>query len=184
MTRPHVLIAAAVLMAPLPALASITVLGSSAARSCYNAAETKLTPRLADFRVCDTALRDSATPHEDIVATHVNRGILYLRRGDVDAAMRDFDRAMQLDPDEPEAYLNRGSALLKREQTQNAVGMFNQALEKNTTRPELAYYARGVAHELLGNLRGAYQDYTRASQLAPQWEEPRMELARFRVTRN
>jgi tetratricopeptide (TPR) repeat protein len=91
---------------------------------------------------------------------------------------------MVLDPDEPETYLNRGSALIRREDAANAIAMFDQAIQRNTRRPELAYYGRALANELSGNVRAAYRDYRRASELAPRWSEPRIELRRFRVTRN
>jgi len=156
------------------------VIGASLARSCYLAAESKMSPDMDDFRTCDAALRDGGSA-ADVVATYVNRGILYLRSGRIEPAVADFDRATALDPGEPEAYLNRGSALLKRSEAQAALAMFNTALEKRTKRPELAYYARAVAHEELGNLRAARGDYLRASQLAPKWDAPRLELTRFRV---
>lgn len=181
LTARHFLIAAAALALPLPASAGVVVIGGSTARACYQAADRIDRPKLDDFRNCDAALRDGTTAPRDIVATHVNRGILFLRTGNIDAAIADFDRATALDPDEPEAYLNRGAALLKRAQAQTALTMFDTALQKNTARPEVAYYARGIAHEELGNVRAAYRDYVRASQLAPRWDDPKVELTRFRV---
>jgi Flp pilus assembly protein TadD len=62
------------------------------------------------------------------------------------------------------------------------VNLFTVALERNTTRPAVAHYGRAVAQEELGNVAAAYRDYRRASELAPNWREPRIELTRFRVT--
>jgi adenosine deaminase len=45
----------------------------------------------------------------------------------------------------------------------------------------LAYFARAVAHEGLGNLGAAYRDYRQAAALAPQWGLPARELRRFRT---
>jgi len=173
--------AAGVAATPAAAQGGVQVIGGSVARACYLAAESDLTPRQEDFRTCNTALTAGATSADDMVATYVNRGILYLRTGLIDAAIADFDRATALDPSEPEAYLNRGTAFLKRSQAQTALTMINEALQKRTRRPEIAYYSRAVAHEELGNLRAAHSDYLRASQLAPKWEAPRQELSRFRV---
>lgn len=186
MARRIALLAAAaaatlVATASTAAAQSAVRIGASAARSCFLAAESGASPRQDDFRTCDAALIDATTHRGDIVATYVNRGILHLRRGRIDAAIADFDRATALDPNEPEAYLNRGSALLKRAQVQSALTMFDQALQKRTSRPELAYYARAVAHEELGNVRAAHRDYLQASRLAPKWDAPRLELTRFRV---
>jgi len=184
MARRRLILAAVFLTLPLPAAAGVTVIGAGNARMCYVAAESKLAPRGVDMKRCDEALIEERANQPIMVATHVNRGILRLRRGDVVGAMADFDAATALNPDEPEAYLNRASALLRREQVTSAISQFDAALAKQTRRPALAYYGRGVAHEEAGNVRAAYDDYMRASQLAPGWDDPRRELTRFRVTRN
>lgn len=181
--RHHLLVAAAALAIPLPAAAGVTVLGAGAARMCYLAAESTVAPRTDDLRHCDSALREEATVPRHVVATHVNRGILRLRRGDLDGAMRDFETATRLDPTEPEAYFNRGSALLRQDQAAPAAEAFSEALERNTRRPALAHFGRAVALETMGNVQAAYRDYRRASELAPQWSAPRQELTRFRVVR-
>ena len=182
----HVLVAAAFLGMALPAAASahITVLGSGSARTCFLAAESQAMPRLDDVRHCDVALQSNMLEPRHVVATHVNRGILRLRRNDVAGAMQDFEQASRLDPAEPEAYFNRGSALLRQEQAAPAAAAFSQALQRNTRRPALAHYGRGVASETLGDVQGAYRDYRRASELDPEWNAPRAELRRFRVVRN
>ena len=184
MARHHLLLAAVAVLAPLPAFAGVTVLGMGHARACYEAAESPAMPLRDDLDECDAALAGSATPFDDQVATRVNRGILHLRRGNLDRALADFDAATAMDPTEPEAYLNRGSLLLRQNQVEDAIAMFTAAIEHNTRRPELAYYGRGVAFETSGNIRAAYNDYRRAQQLAPRWDEPRLELARFRVVGN
>jgi tetratricopeptide (TPR) repeat protein len=164
-----------------PAGASIVVLGNSDARMCYEAADRPAYPTVQDVRRCDEALQLGALSNYEIVATHVNRGILRLRRGQADASIADFDRAIQLDPNQPEAYLNKGAALLRRQNAGEAMGLFTIALERNTTRPALAHYGRAIANETLGNISAAYRDYTAASRIDPNWREPRAELTRFRV---
>jgi len=111
----------------------------------------------------------------------VNRGILRLRRGMVEEAVGDFDEAMRLDPEQPEAYLNKGAALLQRQNPSEALQLFTVALDRQTTRPAIAHYGRAIANEQLGNVREAYADYQAASLLAPDWADPRTELQRFRV---
>ena len=178
--RPY-LLATAFAVCAVPASASVFVVGSSDARLCYQAADSPLTPSVRDIRRCDDALlRDTLSAYE-VVATHVNRGILKLRRGNIDAAIVDFDEAIRLDPEQPEAYLNKGPALLRRENPTEALQLYTVALERETSRPAIALYGRAVANEQLGNVRAAYADYQRASQLAPDWNDPRTELQRFRV---
>lgn len=176
--------AAAVFGAALPASAGVVVLGQGNARMCFLAAENTGAPSMDDMDRCNTAIEEEQGNPSRLVSTHVNRGILRLRRNDVDGAMADFDMATRLDPNEPEAYLNRGTILLRNASVRDALAQFDTAIAKRTRRPALAYYGRGVAYEETGNIRAAYRDYMRASQLAPTWDEPRTELTRFRVARN
>jgi tetratricopeptide (TPR) repeat protein len=180
--RSHFLFAAAALLAATPALGAVLVQGNSAARSCYLAAETRSIPTPDILRFCDDALSREVLSAQETAATFVNRGILKARLGNFDAAVSDYDSALARNPDEPEAYLNKGFALLQvSDSGQEAKPLFDSALEKKTRRPQLAYYGRGVAHELSGQVRAAYQDYRQASRLDPKWREPKAELARFRV---
>ena len=164
-----------------PASASIMVIGSSDARLCFEAADSPMMPQIRDVRRCDDALNVGNLSTYEMVATHVNRGILRLRRGLIDEAIADFDSAMRLDPNQPEAYLNKGAALIQRQNPSEAAQLFTVALEHNTQRPAIAHYGRAIANEALGNVREAYQDYQMASQLAPHWAAPRDDLQRFRV---
>ena len=75
------LMAAALAASAAPAAAGVLVLGSSDARLCYEAADSPSTPTGTDIRRCDSALIDGNLSQYEIVATHVNRGILRLRRG-------------------------------------------------------------------------------------------------------
>ncbi|HEX8641306.1 MAG TPA: tetratricopeptide repeat protein [Allosphingosinicella sp.] len=173
--------AALLAAASVPAVGSVIVVGNSNARMCYEAADSPTTPTLRDLRDCDAALGEEALSQHDRVATYVNRGILRLRRGHADTAIADFDAAMALNPRQPEAYLNKGAALIRLENPSEALQLFTAALEYNTERPEIAHFGRAIANEELGNIRAAYQDYRRASELDPEWQDPRTELARFRV---
>ncbi len=184
MARSKYLVAAMLAAFSMPALGSVIVIGNSSARLCYEAADSPLMPTVADVRQCDHAFAEEALSQHDRVATHVNRGILRLRRGMVDEAIADFDRAIDLDPQQPEAYLNKGAALIRLNNPSEALGLFTVALEHNTRRPEIAHFGRAIANETLGNIREAYSDYRRASELDPDWQDPRTELARFRVVSN
>ena len=174
--------AVAVTAAADPAIAAVTVLGSSHARMCYLSAESRIRPAAGAMADCDTALAVGTTIPADRVATFVNRGILKLRLGRTDEAIGDFDSAIALDADQAEAYLNKGMAVLRRDSGwEQAVRLFDTAIDKRTRRPEIAYYGRAVANEMGGRITAAYHDYRQASALAPEWSDPKSELARFTV---
>jgi tetratricopeptide (TPR) repeat protein len=166
-----------------PAEASVLVLGSDAGKECYEAARNQISSMDALAR-CDLALDQAALTSEEKVATFVNRGVVKLYRGNYQDAIQDFDRAIALDPSEPESYLNKASALLRSEASPaEAKALFSQALERDTRRPELAFFGRAIANELTGDIKSAYQDYKRAQEAAPRWQQPRRELSRFQVKR-
>ncbi|HEX8512171.1 MAG TPA: tetratricopeptide repeat protein [Allosphingosinicella sp.] len=180
--RSNILFAAAALLVATPAIGAVSVIGNTAARSCYLAAESRSAPSLGAIQFCDEALHREGLTDNELVATYVNRGILKARLGNLDAAVSDYDAALSRDPDEPEAYLNKGFALLRLSDSgEEAKPFFDSALAKKTRRPELAYYGRAVAHELSGEVGAAYRDYRQASRLDPKWRQPKEDLARFRV---
>ena len=186
--RRSVFVSACVLTAwglaePAAAPAGVTVLGSSPGFSCYAVARSKDGSSDALER-CNTAFESGKLTFDDQVATYVNRGIVRLYGKDHEGAIADFDKAISLNPAQPESYLNKGAALVRMGASPtDAIALFNEALARKTSRPEVAYFSRGVAHELAGNISAAYRDYKRAQELAPRWEQPGQELSRFQVTR-
>jgi tetratricopeptide (TPR) repeat protein len=168
---------------PAAAPASVLVIGSSPGFSCYAVARSRDGSRDALER-CNEAFESGTLTFEDKVATYVNRGIVRLYGKDHQGAIADFDRAIALNPSQPESYLNKGAALVRMGASPSeAIAQFNEALARKTSRPELAYFSRGVAYEVAGNLSAAYRDFKRAQELAPRWKEPGEELSRFQVTR-
>jgi tetratricopeptide (TPR) repeat protein len=185
MTIGKFLITAGVAALAVPAAAAVTVLGATSARLCYEAAEARSTPSDSNIDLCDDAIKGEALTEYEMVATYVNRGILKLRRGQIDDAISDFDTAIARNPDEPESYLNKGMAKLRLPNGwDEALPLFDTAIAKDTRRPAVAYYGRAVANELGGRLKQAYLDYRQASRIDPKWQDPQKELARFTVRRN
>jgi tetratricopeptide (TPR) repeat protein len=167
----------------VPASAGLVVVGTSPARGCYvNAAAEN--GSVAALRDCDAAFANGQLGFYEVVATHVNRGIVKLFGQDVEGAIADFDSAIALDPTEAESYLNKGAAMLKKGGSESeAIALFTRAIEQRTNRPELAYFGRAIAYETKGEVRQAYSDYQRAQAAAPKWEDPVRELSRFQVQR-
>lgn len=172
----------AILIVAEPATASIMSFGSSYARSCYLSAEARRAS-IEALATCDRAFETQPMTDEDRVATHVNRGILKMIRGDDAAAMADFDRALSLDEHQAEAWLNKAVVLLRRGDSPTAFDFAQRAIDLKTRRPSLAYYVRAIANEDAGRLSAAYADLRRASELEPGWSLPRQELTRYRVRR-
>ena len=172
----------AIATVPASAAASVLSLGTGFAESCYHAAEGRDASRTA-LENCNKAMAEEGLQQHDRVATHVNRGIVYLIRGNLKEANADFDAALELDPSEPDAWLNKAVVHARFGDSTKAMPFVAKALELKTRRPALAYFVRAMAYEDSGNIPAAYYDLKRAQSLEPQWGEPVAELARFQVRR-
>ena len=174
-------VSACALCTALPAQAGIMVIGGSYAESCFKAAEQSNTT-LEALGSCDRAFSEQSLSSEDALATHVNRGILRMLRSNYAGADTDFTAATAMDPQRAEPWLNLGILRFKQGNSAEAHALFSKAIELGSDVPEIAYYGRGLANEDLGNVKAAYNDLRKASELRPNWREPARELARYRVT--
>lgn len=165
-----------------PAPAAVAVLGTRYAKACFEAAEQRRPLRDA-LRLCDSALLDETLTDDDRAATLVNRGIAQMQAKNVDAALADYDAAIRTKPETAEAYVNKGIALMQVGRDAEAVAQLSEGIARNPVRPAIAYYTRGVANESLGRNRDAFEDYSRAARLDPEWSEPAEQLQRFQFVR-
>lgn len=174
--------AAATAFLAIPATASVVTLGSRHAESCFEAADAGARDASA-MRSCDIALNEEALEIRDRAGTFVNRGILHMKVNNVAAATRDFDSAIKLNAQEPEAWLNKSIALVTHGDSAAAIPLADRALQLHTRRPALAHFVRGIAYEDIGNVGAAYSDLVRARDIDPKWSMPAKELARYSVQR-
>lgn len=130
---------------------------------------------------CNRALAREPLNNDALIATLMNRGIVRARRNEAAAALADFDAVLAREAEHAEAHLNRGVALLMLERPGDAIVALTEALSLGAAEPQIAYYNRAVARETLGDLRGAYEDYSTALELDPDWA--RADAERERVAR-
>lgn len=173
----------AVIVAPAtPALGSVVSLNKSLATTCYESARDHRRDWNA-IQECNLALSEELMTRDTRVATLVNRAILRMRQGDLQNANGDFNRAIALQPNEPELWLNMSLAQLDAGNSRAAAQLADRALELRTRQPAVAYYVRGLAREMNGDIDAAYADLVKARNLAPAWNEPARELSRYQVSR-
>lgn len=132
---------------------------------------------------CTRALRYSRLSPAAAQILLINRGITHLRRQEGEAALADFDAVLARNPRSAEAHINRGAALAQLRRYGEAVAAITQSLSLGVSAPHKAYFNRGAAREALGDLRGAYEDYSTALEIEPDWGPAEQELARFARTR-
>lgn len=169
--------------AALPAQAAVTMLGGGMGRECYVAAELKRDYR-SSIDVCTRALTEESLSRRDRAATLVNRGIIFMHAREMERAIADYRAAIRTAPNLAEAHVNYGIALLhKGGADRESIAALTRGLAMNPSRPEVAFFTRAVAHELVGNLRAAYEDYRAAAAAKPEWQEPAEQLKRFSIER-
>ena len=150
--------------------------------ACYESAEMGRHDGGAIMQ-CDFALRQEMLTSEQRAATLVNRGILHILAGNLARAKGDFEAALMIDPMQAEAWLGKGIVEWRAGNNQAVFQPLERAIQLRPRRPAVAYYIRGLANEVQGNLKAAYSDLTTARQLDPKWAEPAMQLRRYRVVR-
>lgn len=179
--------AAVALFAAMPVHAATTMVGDTPTITCAKAAAAE-TPgaqfsqptRRDALANCNAALADKIG-EQDRTATLINRGIILAAAGEVNAALNDYNAALERDPSVTNTYINRGSALLRTGRFEEARADFDRAITMGTNQPTLAYFNRGMANEKLGALTAAYRDYKKAQSLSPDFKPASIELTRFQV---
>ncbi len=147
----------------------MTVIGNPDAGDCYRA--TMLPDILAESSIisCNIALNTRRVSRRDRASILVNRGILYNHMGEYAAALGDFEAALELFSNFPEAYINRGNAYFYTGQVERAIADYNRAIQRRSSKRHTAYFNRGLANENRKQLDQAFADFVRANELKPDW---------------
>lgn len=180
--RTLVILALLCLAAPAQA-ATIVVMTNSSGRDCYLATLQTASPDndRAGIAACDQALEAARPDSHDYFAALVNRADIHVRAAHFDAAVADSDKAMAIDPADPNPYINRGAGKVGLERYRDAIQDLNRAIELGGEPIEVAYYNRALAKDYLGDVPGAYRDYKNAVAADPNFAPALNQLTRFQV---
>jgi len=105
-----------------------------------------------------------------------NRGVIYKNKGMIDRAVRDYDRAIELNPLDANAYCNRAIAYQVRGEHERSLADLEQSIAIDPSNAP-AYDAMGVAYWNMGQSRKAAQQFQIAVDLDPDEESYRSHLA-------
>jgi tetratricopeptide (TPR) repeat protein len=171
----------ATLALPLSAAhAAVITVGGPLSRLCYEAA-LQQDDRQSAIEGCTRSLEEEALLRNDRAGTYVNRGILRMNRGEDALADADFDAALALERDLPDAWLNKAFIRIRQGDGRAALPLLEEGIKRNPDRRALAIFARGVAYEEMGQFDLAYADLKRAHEIEPGWSLPSKYLAHYRV---
>ncbi len=99
-------------------------------------------------------------------AIYGERGVAYLRTGQLALALADFDQAIKRNPTTPYGYFFRGLTYQELNQLEKAVTDYEMALTLDPTLQE-AYYNKGLISLNQGNNQQAFNDFSRVLVLDP-----------------
>ena len=156
--------------------------GEQSARNCFHAATIAAQLHNAstdDIKECTFALDQTFLRMKDIVATLVNRGIIYVALEEYDLAIKDYDKAYRLNPNIAEVHVNRGNMLYMSRAFDQAITEYTKAIDMDFSKLYIALYNRGLTYEKLGQMDKAEADYRRALVLMPQWHRAQSNLDRL-----
>lgn len=99
-------------------------------------------------------------------------------KGDLDAALVDFGKAIEMKPDSFQAYLERGIAHLNKKAFELAISDLGKAVDLNP-KSAMAWSNRGDAYEKKGDAAKAKADYQKAVDLDANVEPAKSGLAKI-----
>jgi serine/threonine protein kinase len=97
---------------------------------------------------------------------HNNRGNTYRKLKRYDDALAEFNRAIQLDPNNIHAYSNRGLTYTELQQYDKALADYNKAIEIDSNFAD-AYFNRGFTYNRLEQYNEALADFNHGIGLKP-----------------
>ena len=133
-----------------------------------------------DGRIVPTPEKDKAVIEQKIGLTasgatsqlllnaeiYIARGLTKERRGNVEAAISDYTKAIAHDPDYPDVFFHRAKARLKQGDLEGALADYTETVERNQHNSN-AFVDRGEVLFAMGQPDDALVDFRKANNLKP-----------------
>ena len=112
-----------------------------------------------DYGKAAEACTEALKADPDNILALTRRGLAYVRLHHFDAAIRDFDRAIELNPRDAAIYFNRGNAHhAGRSDYRQAIADYSKAIELDP-RDTASHYNRGLAYLRTHSFQEAIHDF-------------------------
>lgn len=132
--------------------------------------------RCETFRNNETCFRAVLANNPNSVTALSNLGNELRNRGQLDQAIVQFRRSIEIDPDYQFGHYNLGAALLEKNDVPEAISQLRAALKLNPNYAK-AYYTLGNALTKQGDVEQAKVSYERAVAIAPAFPDAQCNLA-------
>ena len=103
--------------------------------------------------------------------SYCNMGIVFAMRGDINSAITNFNKALELEPGYLEAIKNRGIAHAQSKQYQNALEDFNLAMDKSPARCRTHTLTAEWSTWKTKDFQQALNDFNTAVQYKPDYAD-------------
>lgn len=134
----------------------------SAQKLCYQTALAQG----GEIEACNRALAETSIfDDRGRAAAYTNRALIRSHSDDLEAALFDIERALEILPNEPALLVNRGNLLWRLRRYEEASGSYQGAIDESNGRSVLAYYNRMFVHRVRGNIDLANRDLETAVEL-------------------
>jgi len=143
-----------------PALAG----GIEYAQTCF---EGTRQPAPEYLPYCTRAIESGQLGRAELAMTHNNRGAILLALKQEDAALADFNRALDLNPGLSLSYLSRGTIRIWRKDRRGGWEDFNAAIEA-APYDSRGYVNRGMVYMETKQYEAALKDFNRALKVNPK----------------
>lgn len=101
-----------------------------------------------------------------------------LQKGEIDAALIDYNKALDLKSDDANLYVSRGRALFSKNAYDLSVKDYDKAIELSP-KTAVAFLNRGASHEKLGDVQKALADFKKAVELDNANDAAKAEVKRI-----
>jgi tetratricopeptide (TPR) repeat protein len=148
--------------------AAETTFGSTEAEQCYR--EAMSPARATGTKICTAAIRAGGISSRDMAATYSNRGVIWARAGEIEKALADHNKALEMNPDSIGALINRANAHSRDQNYHEALLDYDRAIELSGAQFAPALFNRGWVYSSINEQKTALKDFEAALKLAPDNE--------------
>jgi tetratricopeptide (TPR) repeat protein len=161
--RPSAKIFRSVLAAALALLAHEAQAQTLAEAKCTGKPDVPWTEQIAG---CSTAIESGKYTGKDLARAFTFRANAFSQTGELDRALADIERAIQLDPTDAFAYGGRGDLYLVKKDYERAIADYSKMIAMEPANA-LPLIGRGMAYWLEGELDRATVEFEQAVKLQP-----------------